>query len=394
MPHGLDEPSFKMFCCLWAKVLYFVNVFARHAGLLYITLASGFMERSLSVSCRNCGEFLDVFHQIEEDDPIGFVTKNFTKPTAAGRTFLHGNSYHPLHIFKGIIFSEAVRLRRLNERQEDYLNSINELKDKCLSSGFNKKVTQNMIQKVSTWTERFGPNNQKKQTEKNPVPWATGVPQFLQLNDKERSIKPEANVIYKRPACLANTLTKYKTLAHKQQNILKLGSSSPCGNCALCGKFSKYECMVKSVNYIKCEKNNRQVKLNQSLNCRNYGIYVANCVNCNAQYVGQTKNKFSVRWNNHRHTWKKFDISTQNDSTALLQHYKSNHNLLLARRPNLSQCFSVIFVEEPPFDVLDICEEKFAQNDHQHHTVPYSNLLHHVNNPRPVSTLLGLIRRV
>ena len=38
--------------------------------------------------------------------------------------------------------------------------------------------------------------------------------------------------------------------------------------------------------------------------------------------------------------------------------------------------------------------EKFAQNDHQHHTVPYSNLLHHVNNPRPVSTLLGLIRRV
>ena len=174
-----------------------------------------------------------------------------------------------------------MRLRRLNERQEDYLNSINELKDKCLSSGFNKKVTQNMIQKVSTWTERFGPNNQKKQTEKNPVPWATGFLQFLQFTDKERFIKPEANVIYKRPACLANTLTKYKTLAHKQQKILKLGSSSPCGNCALCGKFSKYEGMIKSVNYIKCEKNNRQVKLNQSLNC-------------NAQYVGQTKINFRL----------------------------------------------------------------------------------------------------
>ena len=26
MPHGLDEPSFKIFCCLWAKVLYFVNL--------------------------------------------------------------------------------------------------------------------------------------------------------------------------------------------------------------------------------------------------------------------------------------------------------------------------------------------------------------------------------
>ena len=56
---------------------------------------------------------------------------------------------------------------------------------------------------------------------------------------------------------------------------------------------------------------------------------------------------------------KKFDIWTQNDSTALLQHYKSNHNLLLAHRPSLSQYFSVIFVEEPLFDMLDICEDKW-----------------------------------
>ena len=144
-------------------------------------------------------EFLDVFHQIEEDDAMGFVTKNFTKPTAAGRTFLHGNSYHPLHIFKGITFSEAVRLRRLNERQENYINSINELKDKCLSSGFDKKVTQIMIQKESTWTERFGPTNQKKQTEKNPIPWATSFPKFLQLTDKERSIKPKPMLYTKDP---------------------------------------------------------------------------------------------------------------------------------------------------------------------------------------------------
>ena len=106
-----------------------------------------------------------------------------------------------------------------------------------------------MIQKVSTWTERFGPTNQKKQAENNPIPWATSFAQFLQLTDKERSIKPG----YKRPACLANTLTKYKTLAHKQQNILQLGSSSSCGNWALCRNFSKYECMVRSVNY-KCKK--------------------------------------------------------------------------------------------------------------------------------------------
>ena len=54
----------------------------------------------------------------------------------------------------------------MNERHEDYINSIKELKDRCLSSGFNKKVTQTMIQKVSTWTERFGPTYHKKKRQK------------------------------------------------------------------------------------------------------------------------------------------------------------------------------------------------------------------------------------
>ena len=38
--------------------------------------------------------------------------------------------------------------------------------------------------------------------------------------------------------------------------------------------------------------------------------------------------------------------------------------------------------------------ENFAQNDHQHHKRPHSILPHHVNNPRPVSTSLGFIRRM
>ena len=54
----------------------------------------------------------------------------------------------------------------MNERHEDYINSIKKLKDRYLSSGFNKKVTQTMIQKVSTWTERFGPTNHKKKDRK------------------------------------------------------------------------------------------------------------------------------------------------------------------------------------------------------------------------------------
>ena len=44
--------------------------------------------------------------------------------------------------------------------RKDCIKSINDLIDKRLTSVFNKNVEQTMIQKVSTWTERFGPINQ------------------------------------------------------------------------------------------------------------------------------------------------------------------------------------------------------------------------------------------
>ena len=57
---------------------------------------NGFTLSFREVSNRQTGkdvEFLDVFHQIKENDPGGFVAKNFAKPTTAEPTFLHGNLY-------------------------------------------------------------------------------------------------------------------------------------------------------------------------------------------------------------------------------------------------------------------------------------------------------------
>ena len=68
-------------------------------------------------------EFLDVNHCIAADSVFGFVTKDFVKPTSVGRRFIHDSSHHPPSNFKSIIFGEAIRLRRLNERKEDYLTS-------------------------------------------------------------------------------------------------------------------------------------------------------------------------------------------------------------------------------------------------------------------------------
>jgi len=68
--------------------------------------------------------FLDVDHCITTDKDFGFVTKDFVKPTTEGRQFTNGKSRHPHSTFKSILLGESTRLRRLNQRKEDYLSSL------------------------------------------------------------------------------------------------------------------------------------------------------------------------------------------------------------------------------------------------------------------------------
>ena len=74
-------------------------------------------ELELSFCCVNtaelesCLELLDVEHKIDNSHIGGFYTRDFVKPTALDHTFLNGKSFYPTHIFKSIVFSEAVRLR-------------------------------------------------------------------------------------------------------------------------------------------------------------------------------------------------------------------------------------------------------------------------------------------
>ena len=52
---------------------------------------------------------------------------------------------------------------------------------------------------------------------------------------------------------------------------------------------------------------NKTFPLNQNLTSASYGIYVATCVICHEQYVGQNTNKISTRWSSHRNNWNKPD---------------------------------------------------------------------------------------
>jgi len=84
---------------------------------------------------------------------------------------------------------------------------------------------------------------------------------------------------------------------------------------------------------------------------------VATCTICSEQYVGQTINKFSIRWNANRSTWNSFDATADNDKAALLKHFYKYHDL--TQKPPISQCFKVTFVEQPKASYLEECEDKW-----------------------------------
>jgi len=88
--------------------------------------------------------------------------------------------------------------------------------------------------------------------------------------------------------------------------------------------------MVEKEDYL-CTPTGR-IKLTQRSSCANYGIYVAACLLCKEQYVGQTKIKFSVRWAAHGNNWYR---STGKEDGALIKHYTMKHPAISDNLPLL-----------------------------------------------------------
>ena len=116
--------------------------------------------------------------------------------------------------------------------------------------------------------------------------------------------------------------------------------------------------MLEAVNSNILHPSRKKFYLKQSLTCRNYGNYVAKCKFCKIQYEGQTKNKYSTRWNNHRSSWNKFYINNDSDRAAHLEHFYKFYFDVLNAKPDITDCLLVIFVKQLDKTSLHWCENK------------------------------------
>ena len=301
--------------------------------------------------------FLDVQHiLIKEGNNNFFKTKNFIKKTAENSTFLNGKSYHPLNVFKGIITGESKRMRRLNETDEDYKDSLKILENKCLKSNFNPKLVTNQFKKIQQQLSNFD-NNLNKKDKSDNLYWSSQFRNLLKFTKDEAKLVPQARTSFTEPRSLGQYLNTFSSIAKTTKAEKKI-ISKKCNKCALCGHYNKYNNMVDENEIIKT-KENRKIKISSTLNCKNYGIYAARCLQCNEFYVGQTKNSFNTRWNTHRMNWKKFqrkfNLNDNSDESALFKHYFVNHRTVLENLA-LENAYNVIFIEEPNLRNLDYKE--------------------------------------
>ena len=184
-------------------------------------------------------EFLDALHCADDTSTRGFKLKNFVKPTAVNSVFLDGNSYHPLHILRGIIISEGKRLRRLNEKDDDFKSSLKMLSEKCIRSNFPENLVTRNINNIMHWTRPDKTKNVKQMELKNKfnenkrLPWTTQFYNVLNLTQDDKSLSPNSAMTYSRPPTLGNQLLKYKKIAHGSNTKKKL-TSRKCNKCGLC----------------------------------------------------------------------------------------------------------------------------------------------------------------
>ena len=311
-------------------------------------------------------EFLNVLHVINHQSPGGFITKDFTKPTAAGHTFVNGRSHHPPHVFRGIVLGEGQRLRRLNETEEGFKTSIQRLQEKCLKSNFNETMVTKTIQGIKAWKQQDGYGTNRNKANSDRLTWATQFKNILRLGKKEKRLAPKAAITYCRPATIGHSITNYKMIATERKTS-QLTGSHPCGKCGLCGNFGRLKNMVLDTEYIK-PKNGKEIKIRDAITCKDNGIYAARCTQCSAFYVGQTITSFSTRWNTHRLNWRKMvnNLAAGNateekterwrENNALYLHYAKTHLAKLSATMPLSEAYQLIFVEKPRPSQLDMRE--------------------------------------
>ena len=89
--------------------------------------------------------FLDINYMFDHD---GSLLTDINIKATDSRNYLHFSSYHPRHTFPSIVYSQALRYKRIINDNIRLFRRLDDLKTCFLDSGYQKNMVENILEDV------------------------------------------------------------------------------------------------------------------------------------------------------------------------------------------------------------------------------------------------------
>ena len=269
--------------------------------------------------------FLDVVIKIKE----GKITTNlFCKPTD-GHQYLHYDSCHAEHIKRSIVFSQALRLKRICSEKNDLNSNVENLKEWFRKRAYPEQLIKNQVARAFQSARNNSANNSKREKE-------TGIPLVTtyhpRLKDLRNLIKRNLQYLYAdqdiKKVFTPAPFVSFRS-ARNLKSFLLRSKVYPLDRKVGSEKCNGKRCLV-CLNVVETDtfesfQTKKQYKINHNLNCNDKClIYLLSCKICGFQYVDSTTDPFRYRWNNYKDNNRKAERGVEHMQADLLKHVASH----------------------------------------------------------------------
>jgi hypothetical protein len=270
--------------------------FAHHANTIHKNIK---VELRYS---RSQIEFLDTLVKVEDGH---IYTDLYVKPSDK-QLYLKDSSCHPPSTKKGLAYGLGLRIKRICEKEADYLKHRSNLKKQLRIRGYSGKTIETQLQKVDklerpTLLQTKKTRRNTKAMERVPlvVTYSNLLPNMhtivrkhlgvLHRSDRMRDVFKEPPIVaYRRDKNLCDTLVHGKT------NRAVRSTRGECKKGCEC-------CLIISEKEIRDTSGKRTYNTVTNVNCQDRNVvYAIRCVQCDiVVYVGETERTVGERMKEH-----------------------------------------------------------------------------------------------
>ena len=234
-------------------------------------------------------------------DNTGQLQTDLYRKETDSTAYLNFNSCHPKHMFSSIVYSQALRLRRIVNNNERLCTHLDEMKLNFKNCGYPKRMVENIIEKVKT-LPRILTNRERNNAHNDNYPLRVvstfgGDTELCDTLDSVSGLLPfKLDYVKKTGASLNSRLCKSKFISTGP----KYGTTSNCSR-------SRCKACIYMSNKVKVKDSSGKFHKTGSGTCTTRNcVYLAECKLCSKPYVGKTTQMVCGRISEHKSCYNKY----------------------------------------------------------------------------------------